>query len=90
MAFLRARAALARAERRFDDALRDLETARRSADEADRKLDSLGLRLDRAEIELEAGARQAALTGAREVQREAAAAGLGALATHARRLAGTR
>jgi len=88
LAFLGARAALARAEGRFDDARRDLESARDAAEQADRKLDSLSLRLELAELELGSarGGRQPALAAAESVRREAAARGLGALVARVRRL----
>ena len=88
LAFLGARVALARAEGRFDDARRDLESARDAAEQADRKLDFLSLRLELAELELGSarGGRQPALAAAESVRREAAARGLGALVARVRRL----
>jgi tetratricopeptide (TPR) repeat protein len=85
LAFLASRAALARAERRFDDARRDLDAARSIADGAGRMLDSLEVRLDRAELELAAGARGAALSAAAEVRREALPRRLGAVVARALR-----
>jgi predicted Ser/Thr protein kinase len=89
VAFLGARAALARAEGRFDDARRDLEAARAAADQADRKLDSLSLRLDLAELEARAGDREGA-AAARTIAAEAAALGLNGLAARARAQAAVR
>jgi serine/threonine protein kinase len=87
LAFLGSRAGLARAERRFEEARRDLDSAMRLAQDAGRTLDSLALRLDLAELQLAAGARPSALAAAEDVLRESAPRGLGALAQRARHLA---
>jgi serine/threonine-protein kinase len=86
IAFLAARAELARARGRFDEARADLETAIAVAREAWRKLDELHLRLDLAETNLARGDRDRALAAARQVAEEASASGLGGLAARARRL----
>src|ERR1044072_640659 len=74
--FLAARAALARAEERRNDARRDLRTAIDVARTAERKLDELDLRLQMVDLE-RSGANTALVTGvARVVAEEAASRGL--------------
>ena len=87
IAFLAARAELARARGRFAEARHDLEAAIADAREAWRKLDELDLRLDLAETELAAGDRAASAAAAGEVAGEAARLGLTGLESRAGRLA---
>src|ERR1044072_6471631 len=88
--FLAARAALARAEERRNDARRDLRTAIDVARTAERKLDELDLRLQMVDLE-RSGANTALVTGvARAVAEEAASRGLEGLAARARTLASGR
>ena len=87
MQFLAARAELAKAEGRFDDARRDVAEAIVVAVTSQRKVDELYLRFDQAELERAAGdaAKSRALAAA--VAEEAAAFELGGVATRAARLA---
>ena len=90
LAFLTARAALLGAERRLDDANRDVEAAIAVARPAERKLDELELRLLRAELRRDepGGAAEARVT-ARAVAEEASRLGLRGIATRARALLAT-
>ena len=86
LAYLSARAELARAERRFEPARGDLETAAAAALDAGRELDALRLALRLAALDLERGEPLLAVGGASRVADGAAARGLAALATRARDL----
>jgi hypothetical protein len=86
IAFLGARASLARAQRRFEEARLDLQTAIAAARSAWLKLDELDLRLELASTELDAGKREAAAAGARAVAEEAASLGFQGVESRARRL----
>ena len=81
LAYLEARAALAGAEGRPDDASRDLQTAIAAATAADRRSEALELGLDLAGLDTAAGTSPTALAAAAE------ALGLRGLATRARALA---
>ena len=86
-AVLAARAELARAEGRFDDARRNLQSALQAASDMDDKLDGLRLRLDLAEVEREAGKVAVAAEIGHAVAGEAERLGLYAIARRAKGLA---
>ncbi len=86
IALLAARAELAKAEGRSDEARRNLDGARRLAEESGRKATALELQLDRAAVDLAFGDREAARRATVEVERVARAAGWLAVEERARRL----
>lgn len=85
--FLAARAALARAEGRFDDARRDLLDGIAVAVSSQRKVDEFELRFDQAELEGAAGDVAKCRALAANLSAQAASLGLGGVAGRAARLA---
>jgi hypothetical protein len=87
MQFLAARAELAKAEGRFDDARRDLAEAVAVARSSQRKVDELYLRFDQAALERAAGDAAKSRALALAVSAEAAALELGGVVSRVARLA---